>query len=205
MILVSQIRAARALLDWTQPDLANAAGLALATVKRFEKGTTRRVSEEAIAKMRTALESAGAEFFDQDSAGGAGVRFSLRYAESAKAAARQGLSQPHVAGSSESLVRLVCTDGRNQVNIDISAADLDAHFGRAFDPKERREIVENSIGRITEHVVSRYANGAYRVTPSKSISHFDIVIGADDLMAIEPQIPWNAHFSPQDFPPQSEG
>lgn len=33
-----QVRAARALSDWTQPDLAKAAGIALATLKRFEKG-----------------------------------------------------------------------------------------------------------------------------------------------------------------------
>jgi DNA-binding XRE family transcriptional regulator len=32
------VRTARALLDWTQPDLATAAGIALATLKRFEKG-----------------------------------------------------------------------------------------------------------------------------------------------------------------------
>jgi DNA-binding XRE family transcriptional regulator len=32
------VRTARALLDWTQPDLAKAAGIALATLKRFEKG-----------------------------------------------------------------------------------------------------------------------------------------------------------------------
>jgi transcriptional regulator with XRE-family HTH domain len=32
------VRTARALLDWTQPDLANEAGIALATLKRFEKG-----------------------------------------------------------------------------------------------------------------------------------------------------------------------
>jgi DNA-binding XRE family transcriptional regulator len=36
------VRTARALLDWTQPDLARAAGIALATLKRFEKGTAHR-------------------------------------------------------------------------------------------------------------------------------------------------------------------
>lgn len=201
VILVSQIRAARALLDWTQPDLATAAGLALATVKRFEKGTTRRVSEDAIAKMRVALEAAGAEFFDEDFAGGAGVRFSLHHAEMAKAAAKHGLSHPHIAGSSDSLVRLVCTDGESQINVDIGAADFDAYFGRQFDPAERREIVANSLEQITEHVVSRYAKGAYRVTPGKGVRQIGIEIGADDLEKIEPQIPWTKHFFPDDFPP----
>jgi DNA-binding XRE family transcriptional regulator len=32
------VRTARALLDWTQVDLAAKAGIALATLKRFEKG-----------------------------------------------------------------------------------------------------------------------------------------------------------------------
>ena len=32
------VRTARAFLDWTQPDLAKEAGIALATLKRFEKG-----------------------------------------------------------------------------------------------------------------------------------------------------------------------
>jgi transcriptional regulator with XRE-family HTH domain len=37
---VTQIKAARALLDWKQPDLANAAGVSIATIKRFEAGGT---------------------------------------------------------------------------------------------------------------------------------------------------------------------
>jgi transcriptional regulator with XRE-family HTH domain len=37
---VTQIKAARALLDWKQPDLAKAAGVGLATIKRFESGGT---------------------------------------------------------------------------------------------------------------------------------------------------------------------
>jgi DNA-binding XRE family transcriptional regulator len=54
------VRTARALLDWTQVDLATAAGIALATLKRFEKGRS------PIPVVRTAifsvLENAGIEF-----------------------------------------------------------------------------------------------------------------------------------------------
>jgi len=59
----SQCRAARALLDWTQPQLAAAAGLGLSTVVDFEK-ERRSVSAEATAAMRTALEAAGIEFIN---------------------------------------------------------------------------------------------------------------------------------------------
>jgi len=59
----AQIRAARALLYWTQPDLASAAQVALATLKRFEIGhqTPIRVVKSAIVR---ALEDAGIEFLD---------------------------------------------------------------------------------------------------------------------------------------------
>jgi transcriptional regulator with XRE-family HTH domain len=57
----AQCRAARALLDLTQPDLAEAAGLGLSTVVDFER-TRRNVSPDAIAAMKRALELAGVEF-----------------------------------------------------------------------------------------------------------------------------------------------
>ena len=55
------VRTARALLDWTQPDLAKAAGIALATLKRFEKG--HRTPIPVIrAAIFAALEDAGVQF-----------------------------------------------------------------------------------------------------------------------------------------------
>jgi DNA-binding XRE family transcriptional regulator len=57
---VTQVKAARALLDWKQPDLAKAAGVGLATIKRFETGATPiPVVKSAIV---TALEKAGVIF-----------------------------------------------------------------------------------------------------------------------------------------------
>jgi transcriptional regulator with XRE-family HTH domain len=55
------VRTARALLDWTQPDLATAAGIALATLKRFEKGH-RTPIPVVRAAIFAALEKAGVEF-----------------------------------------------------------------------------------------------------------------------------------------------
>jgi transcriptional regulator with XRE-family HTH domain len=67
-----QCRGARALLDLTQPRLANAAQVGLSTVVDFER-ERRSVSEEAVEKMRRALEAAGIEFIEENG-GGPGVR-----------------------------------------------------------------------------------------------------------------------------------
>jgi transcriptional regulator with XRE-family HTH domain len=79
-ITPSQCRGARALLDMTQPELAQAAHLGLSTVVDFER-TRREVSIEAIAALRNALERRGIVFIHENG-GGPGVR--LRGRESAK-------------------------------------------------------------------------------------------------------------------------
>ena len=68
----AQCRAARAILNMTQPRLAEVANLGLSTVVDFEK-TRRQVSQEAIEGMQAALERAGVEFIDENG-GGPGVR-----------------------------------------------------------------------------------------------------------------------------------
>ena len=57
----AQCRAARALLDVTQPELATMAELGLSTVVDFER-ERRVVSKEAVAAMQNALEQAGVSF-----------------------------------------------------------------------------------------------------------------------------------------------
>lgn len=69
----SQCRAARALLNMTQPDLAAGADVGLSTVVDFEK-SRRNLPAETIGKLRKALERAGVEFIPED-AKGVGVRF----------------------------------------------------------------------------------------------------------------------------------
>ncbi|WP_315855070.1 helix-turn-helix transcriptional regulator [Chenggangzhangella methanolivorans] len=46
VISMEQCRAARALLDWTQEELANAANLSLSTVRDFEKGRRTPISNK---------------------------------------------------------------------------------------------------------------------------------------------------------------
>jgi hypothetical protein len=76
----SQCRGARAILNMTQPDLAQAAHLGLSTVVDFER-TRREVSIEAIGALRSALERRGIIFISENG-GGPGVR--LRDRESPK-------------------------------------------------------------------------------------------------------------------------
>ncbi|KQK30005.1 hypothetical protein ARD30_16285 [Bosea thiooxidans] len=70
----SQCRAARALLNMTQPALAAGADVGLSTVVDFEK-SRRNLPADTIGKLRKALEAAGVELVPED-AKGVGVRFS---------------------------------------------------------------------------------------------------------------------------------
>lgn len=73
-VSIRQIKAARALLAWSQGDLAEAAGVSIPTVKRLEAldGPLGGRSD-TIAKIVAALEHAGIEFIDENG-GGEGVR-----------------------------------------------------------------------------------------------------------------------------------
>jgi len=73
-----QIRAARALLRWTANELAQAASVGLATIKRAEadEGPVRAIPATAAAIQR-ALEVAGVQFIPENG-GGAGVRLRKR-------------------------------------------------------------------------------------------------------------------------------
>jgi len=77
LISPSQIRAARALVGWSQNEVATAAGLSIPTVKRAESDGGVRVSEDAVIAITNALKKAGIEFIAENG-GGAGVRFRKR-------------------------------------------------------------------------------------------------------------------------------
>lgn len=67
----AQIRAARALLNWTVRDLADRAGVHRNTITRAETDATG--PGHATAAIRATLEAAGVEFIEANG-GGAGVR-----------------------------------------------------------------------------------------------------------------------------------
>lgn len=75
MLTPGQVRAARALLNWTQRMLADKAGVSEATVVDFEK-ERRAVSGELVEKITSALERAGVEFLGNGK--GPGVRLCRR-------------------------------------------------------------------------------------------------------------------------------
>ncbi|WP_325053415.1 helix-turn-helix domain-containing protein [Sinorhizobium meliloti] len=69
----AQCRAARALLDWTQPHLAEAAGVSPSTLRDFESGKRIPIANN-LAAIRAALETVGVTFLeDGDVAAGSGV------------------------------------------------------------------------------------------------------------------------------------
>lgn len=76
MITPAQCRAARALLDWSQQQLADAARVGNATIRNFEGGKS-SPQNATLTVLRTALESAGVEFIPENG-GGPGVRLRSR-------------------------------------------------------------------------------------------------------------------------------
>jgi NAD(P)H-dependent FMN reductase len=76
-LTAEQIRAARALLDWSQPKLVEASKLSLPTIRRMEGPLGPGRSTPAnVAAVRNALEAAGVIFLaaGEVKAGGPGVR-----------------------------------------------------------------------------------------------------------------------------------
>ena len=72
MLTPAQCRAARGLIDWSQSDLAQQAGVGIVTIRQLEADVhaPRRATLDVV---RRALEAAGVEFIDENG-GGAGVR-----------------------------------------------------------------------------------------------------------------------------------
>lgn len=71
---IRQVKAARALLAWSQHDLANASGVSYPTIARLEKHDGDLGGRAStISAIRTALETSGVEFIEKNG-GGEGVR-----------------------------------------------------------------------------------------------------------------------------------
>lgn len=79
LLTAEQIRAARALLGWTQPQLAEASGLSMMSIRRMEgpSGPGQR-SAANVEAVRQALVDAGIIFISENELGGPGVRLQRR-------------------------------------------------------------------------------------------------------------------------------
>jgi transcriptional regulator with XRE-family HTH domain len=74
LVTTRQVKAARALLGWSQADLADHSGISEPTVARLESMDGEFGGREVTAeKIRHAIEVAGVEFIDENG-GGPGVR-----------------------------------------------------------------------------------------------------------------------------------
>lgn len=64
MITGMQVRAAKALLNWSGSDLASKAGVGLSTIRRIEAcdGLLESASVKVLQSIRSALEESGVEF-----------------------------------------------------------------------------------------------------------------------------------------------
>jgi predicted transcriptional regulator len=73
-VSIEQVKAARALLRWSQQDLARASTVSLPTIKRLEAEPGPVGGRVAtVAAIRAALEAAGVDFIEENG-GGPGVR-----------------------------------------------------------------------------------------------------------------------------------
>jgi transcriptional regulator with XRE-family HTH domain len=79
MLQVAQLRAARALLGWRQEDLAQAAKVGVATIRRIESQQGPLAGYvSTLLKIQAAFEQAGIQFIDDDETGGFGLRMAKK-------------------------------------------------------------------------------------------------------------------------------
>ena len=82
MLIVSIIRAARGVLGWTQPDLAERSGVSLVALARLESGAASpRLS--TVSRLKAAIEEAGIQVIEGQPSGGFTLQVSARAIEMA--------------------------------------------------------------------------------------------------------------------------
>jgi transcriptional regulator with XRE-family HTH domain len=84
MLTPEQLRAARALIDWSREDLAEGSGVSPNTVWGFEQGRS-DPKLSTLNKWQRTLEAAGVEFIDDGAKSDAGLGPGVRLRRGAKA------------------------------------------------------------------------------------------------------------------------
>ena len=88
MLIVSIIRAARGVLGWTQPDLAERSGVSLVALARLESSAASpRLS--TVSRLKAAIEAAGIQVIEGQPSGGFTLQVSAQAIEMASENARR--------------------------------------------------------------------------------------------------------------------
>lgn len=181
MLDAKQIRAARALLDWTQERLSKRSGIARATIKNVESGITLPRLETAHAIQHT-LEEAGVEFLPSS-----GVRMKDRMIEilEGKDALRELFDDVY-----ETLHR----DGGEVLIAPAQPADACRQYGveymvkmmkdrEAANIKQRLLVPSDDEGPLTHSLES------YRILPKEYRSNYPLYVYANKLALVCQQEP----------------
>lgn len=166
-ISAAQSRAARALLDWTQDQLAENAQVARATVADFERNARVPMRQNLVAIIAT-FEAAGVEFIAENG-GGAGVRFRKVELEYSNAVTPDG-------GDGVCLsVRYRGTDYRALISREV-LDDLDRTNYRTF--SDRVLSVQNHLPLLLRAIEEKLARGEAGRAKRLLIEHADLPEGA---------------------------
>jgi transcriptional regulator with XRE-family HTH domain len=158
-VIPSQIRAGRALLDWSQEQLAEKAKVGLSTVRDYEK--ERRGGEVGGAKaIRLALEGHGVVFLSSEGDYGPGVRLVARMPNV--------LRRPAKLGRWDALMFSIEWRGR-EIEVFVSQEALDdiGHFHGICNEAEYIGLFDAHRGRILKAAAA--AIDAGRVTPDRRV------------------------------------
>lgn len=131
----SQIRAARALLGWTQAELAAQAGLSVPTIKRIEPGSGPvPVSLDTAERIVRALEQAGVSLISPgkySSAAGSGVRFREMPWDVVPEQNMFSLVQRAILKKQKRLLELLRDGSVNDPEVQELIAEIDTHLKSA--------------------------------------------------------------------------
>ena len=165
-ISAAQCRAARALLDWTQDQLAENAQVARATIADFERNIRMPMRQNLVAIVAS-FEAAGVEFIPEDG-GGAGARFRKVELEFSNAVTPDG------DGVSLS-VRFRGTDYRAAISREV-LDDLDRAGYRTF--SDRAMAVQNHLPLLLRAIEQKLVRGDVGRTRRVVIDHAALPDGA---------------------------
>ena len=168
-MLKGQWQAARALIGWSQSDLAEKVGVHSLTIKRLEGGQA--VSDDLRARAHAALEAAGVEFTNGEQPG---VRL--------RKSAISSLQPLTFVSTSQLSVRFRSFDGEFPVLVHVERKAIDDHFRLSKSTAEQRKsIAEANLETITEIAKRRHAARMWSEGTSSGSRFRQIVIREEDF------------------------